>query len=418
MTRSLPLIALVVVCELAAATPARADLQRMKFEQAVNTALDRNPSAAIAKAEIARAQALIEQTRSASLPTIAANVNYTLLDNDRVIADRIVAAQSQVQVNGVATVPVLQPARWGAWARGKDNVAIAEWTSKDQRRVVAIATARSYLTVLAQQRALLTSEQALTTAKAHADFARQRFTGGVGNRLDLVRAEQELAASEAQLVNTKVALLRSQEALGVLVGVEAPVDADGEPHWSNTSSEGNADVRADVRAADARVYAARHARKHNWLDFLPTANLAFTPFFQDPPTINNPRLGWQLTANVNWLLYDGGFRYGVHKERRVLERQSVLQLEATERQATSEVRVAKVALQGAIDALTAAKRSTDLMHEALDLANVAYRAGATTNLEVIDAERRARDADIASIVAEDAARQAKLELLSSQGLFP
>lgn len=418
MTRSLPMIALVVACGLVAVAPARADLQRMKFEQAVNTALDRNPSAAIAKAEIARAQALIEQTRSASLPTIAANVNYTLLDNDRVIADRIVAAQSQVQVNGVATVPVLQPARWGAWARGKDNVAIAEWTSKDQRRIVAIATARSYLTVLAQQRALLTSEQALTTAKAHADFARQRFTGGVGNRLDLVRAEQELAASEAQLVNTKVALLRSQEALGVLLGIEAPVDADGEPHWSNTSSEGNSDVRADVRAADARVYAARHARKHNWLDFLPTANLAFTPFFQDPPTINNPRLGWQLTANVNWLLYDGGFRYGVHKERRVLERQSVLQLEATQRQATAEVRVAKVALQGAIDALTAAKRSTDLMHEALDLANVAYRAGATTNLEVIDAERRARDADIASIVAEDAARQAKLELLSSQGLFP
>ena len=48
----------------------------------------------------------------------------------------------------------------------------------------------------------------------------------------------------------------------------------------------------------------------------------------------------------------------------------------------------------------------------------AYQAGATGNLEVIDAERRARDADNAAVVAEDAVRQARLDLLAATGHFP
>jgi outer membrane protein TolC len=56
--------------------------------------------------------------------------------------------------------------------------------------------------------------------------------------------------------------------------------------------------------------------------------------------------------------------------------------------------------------------------KALSLANAAYRGGATTNLEVIDAERRARDAEAQAATAEDSARQARLDLLAAAGRFP
>jgi outer membrane protein TolC len=48
----------------------------------------------------------------------------------------------------------------------------------------------------------------------------------------------------------------------------------------------------------------------------------------------------------------------------------------------------------------------------------AWRAGATTSLDVVDAERTARDADSAAVIAEDAARQARLDLLAAAGKFP
>jgi outer membrane protein len=54
----------------------------------------------------------------------------------------------------------------------------------------------------------------------------------------------------------------------------------------------------------------------------------------------------------------------------------------------------------------------------LSLTNLAYRAGASTNIEVIDAERVARDADTSVAQAEDAWRQATLDLLLASGRFP
>jgi outer membrane protein TolC len=69
-------------------------------------------------------------------------------------------------------------------------------------------------------------------------------------------------------------------------------------------------------------------------------------------------------------------------------------------------------------ALKAAKESAKQAGEALELATLAYRAGATTNLEVIDAERRARDAELVAVLAEDNARQARLDFLVASGAFP
>jgi len=54
----------------------------------------------------------------------------------------------------------------------------------------------------------------------------------------------------------------------------------------------------------------------------------------------------------------------------------------------------------------------------VEIVNVAFKAGATTNIEVIDAQRRARDADTAVAVVEDTARRARLELLAAIGRFP
>ncbi len=54
----------------------------------------------------------------------------------------------------------------------------------------------------------------------------------------------------------------------------------------------------------------------------------------------------------------------------------------------------------------------------VDIVNISYRAGAATNIEVIDAEGRARNADTAVAVAEDDLRRAKLDLLAALGRFP
>jgi outer membrane protein TolC len=88
------------------------------------------------------------------------------------------------------------------------------------------------------------------------------------------------------------------------------------------------------------------------------------------------------------------------------------------RQARSDVRLAFESVKRAEASLAAAGNAARLAKSALELATLAYRAGATTNIEVVDAERRARDAETAAAVAEDNARQARVDLLAATGRFP
>jgi outer membrane protein TolC len=56
--------------------------------------------------------------------------------------------------------------------------------------------------------------------------------------------------------------------------------------------------------------------------------------------------------------------------------------------------------------------------DALHITEVAYRAGATTNLEVVQAQQTARNAAIQAALAQDRLLQARLGLLVALGDFP
>ena len=54
----------------------------------------------------------------------------------------------------------------------------------------------------------------------------------------------------------------------------------------------------------------------------------------------------------------------------------------------------------------------------LKITIIAFDAGSTTNIEVIDAQRSVRDLETIVAQGEDAVRQARLELLVALGRFP
>lgn len=397
--------------------------ESVSLQEAVRRALVRNPSAAVARQEIERSEALVRQARAASFPTLTGNGVLTRLDADRVFGTRVVAAADQQSANINLTVPLIAPQRWANWGRAKDAIEVARANEADVRRQVAVATARAYLSVISQRRIIEVQERALATAKAHYDFATAQLQGGLGTRIDQVRAEQEMAVSETQLRNAQAAVVRAQEALGVLVGGAGPVDAmpsvtlPETPSSPSTALE-EASNRTDVRAARTRVEVSRRSIDRNWTDYMPLLSAQFQPFFQHPSTMTNPETGWQAQLILQVPFYDGGLRYGQQDERAAQAEQARTQLEGMLRQTKSEVRTAFETVRRADQAFEAARRAAGLAGQALELANIAYKAGATTNLEVIDAERRARDAETSAVVAEDAARQARVDLLAASGRFP
>jgi outer membrane protein TolC len=82
------------------------------------------------------------------------------------------------------------------------------------------------------------------------------------------------------------------------------------------------------------------------------------------------------------------------------------------------VRTAREAVASADRTLASARAAAAQAGEVVNIVNVSFRAGGATNIEVIDAERTARDTDTAVAVAEDALRRAQLDLLIALGQFP
>jgi outer membrane protein TolC len=418
-----------------AAPVEEAPIERISLPAAIERALSKNPSVAFARQEIARSEAIVREVRAGALPTLTGNGTYTRLDDDRRLppaaataanpnpVGTVIAGRDQIALNLQLAVPLVNAQRWKQWEHAGDNVKVAEVSAAEVRRQIAVSVARAYLAVVTQHRVLEVNERARTTARAHVEFATTRLRGGVGNKLDEVRAGQELATVVAQLEGARATLARAQETLGVVAAAEEPLDTLADlqlPEAGPLTSALEAAERArpDIEALRQRKAAADNVLRDSWADYMPLLSAVAQPFYQNPASLTTPTTGWQAQLLLTVPFYDGGLRYGLRDERSALAAQARDNLEGALRQARAEVRGAFTALLRADDALRAARDGARLGQEALELANLAYRQGAVTSLDVIDAERRARDAETTAALAEDSARQARLDLLTASGAFP
>ncbi len=392
------------------------------FDEAVRRALAHNTNALIAAQEVARASALMGQARAGALPVVTLGGSFTYLDHDRVLNGSIFQSGQVLQATAGVAVPLVAFSRWYGWAHGVEGVDVASLSEADVQRTVAITAARTYLTVVAARRAIDVSETAVRVGRAHEDYAVARRKGGVGNELDVKRAEQERWAAEVQLQAANAILARSREALGVICGGDRPLDATGVPPVRFYPDLGEADAavqgRQDVKAAAGRAHLADAVWSDSWTDWMPVLAGTFQAYAQTNAIMPTPPSGYVAQLVAAWPIFEGGLRTSQAREREALAREAQDAFEGVLRQARSDVRVSFQAMRYAYAGYDAARRGAESAVATLDLANKAYQAGATSNLEVIDAERRARDAATTAVVAEDAVRQANLDLLSAAGRFP
>jgi len=429
-------VALALIAAPALGAPQAPAIERLTLEEAVRRAVARSTTSLIADQEILRAEGILREVRAPALPILTGAATGTRLDSDRT-ATIVTLSPSGIPTNTavvqvprqqlaaslILSVPLIAPQRWVAWSHAKEQVEIARASLEDARRAVAVATARTYISVMAQHRLVQITIQARDSAKAHLDDAQARYDVGSGNRLDVVRAAQEVSTDESQLALAESGLTRAREALGVLVAADGPLEVEEEIQLPAPAAQEQAlldaeEKRPDVRASVLRTESARGVLNDSWTDYMPLLSAVVQPFYNSAPTISQPETGWAAQLVLTVPFYDGGARYGVRRERSATYEESKAELDGLLRQARSDVRAAFDGVQRADESVRSARQAARLAREALEMTMLAYREGATNDLEVVDAERRSRDADVAALVAEDTARQARIDLLSASGRFP
>ena len=397
-------------------------MESVTLEQAVERAIKNNPTVAQASQGILRAEGLLQQARAATMPFVSANLTSLVNSTERRFDDVITSPRTQATMSAQFGMPVLAASRWAAAAQARDQVEIANLSTADVRTDIAVATAQTYLAIIAQKRQVEVSLRARETSMAHLDYARRRLEAGAGTRLNELRAGQEVATNEARIENAQLGVRRAQEALGVLIAAKGPADAASEPMFvipnPDEPEAGWMTLRPDLQLFVAQERAADRVWRDSSKDWFPTAIATFDPQALVPASIFTSARSWRFVVNFSQPVFDGGQRRGVKRFREANVNAARLAVQGLQIQARSEVRLARETVLSTQRAFEQLRSAAEQAAEVLKITTFAFEAGATTNLEVIDAQRQARDADSAAAVAEDAVRRAQLDLLTALGQFP
>jgi outer membrane protein TolC len=393
--------------------------KRMSFADAVQQAIDRNPTVRAAASAILRAEGQIRIARAATLLQVNGGITTSTLNTGVEFQGVTVSPQNSVTALITADMPVVAAAAWARRAQAEDERQVAQLNAADVRHQVAAATADAYLTIVGLRRAVDADRRALDVAKAHFDLASQLEQGGTGSRLNALRAQQQMSAVETQLVAAQLAVYRAQEALGVLLVENGPVDAGDDPVFEIPPDDSRLELfRTDLKLFAAEQLAADRVLRDSSRDWWPTVDAVLTPQTVYPKPFFVAANSWTFNLRANIPIFDSGTRAGVKMQRQAAVEQARETLAGQTTLAAAQVRTARVAIASAQRGLASARAGADQAQQVVNITTISFRAGAATNIEVIDAQRAALDAEMQAAVAQDILTRAQFELVNALGRFP
>ena len=246
------------------------------------------------------------------------------------------------------------------------------------------------------------SEVAVTenTIKARRDaltIAEERLQAGLTGELDVQRERAELAGNEADLAAAQRARAEMENALATLVGQPAsgfhlrrhelhstpPRVPAGLPSELLERRPDVAEAERELAAGNARIGVAVAA-------FFPRVNITGAAGFESATVLDVISPGsrfWQIGPSVTIPIFEGGRNkanldaaHARYDQQLARYRQQVLVAFQDVENALADLRTLAVQAEAQDRAVEAAQRT-------LDLANQSYRQGASTYLDITDAER-------------------------------
>jgi outer membrane protein TolC len=394
-----------------------------------------NLQVAAAQVEVARAQS--RQALSRALPTLtgSAYVQRHLLTGEGVsFADIAAGGAPRTRTipdplttygAGLALrVPVFAPAAWYDHGTAKDNERTAKLDYGDAQRLVLGAVAEAIVSVITAERLAEISRVSLRSALSTLELNRRRAQLGAASAVDVLRAEQEVALTRAQVVATNEGVRRSRDALGLALGSSDPWGVTPNIKLDTLAADARAvcnpvddvEARPDVRAARSRAEVAeRSADGVDWqywptIDFV--SNADWIP--QERRSPNREHFTWTVGGVLTWPLYDGGARYGNRELGRAQQRLAREQLTQARRAAKIEVQQAQRGVQVAKANLGVSLQSREIARKTARLSRIAFVQGQGNSFDLVDSARRQREAELDVAVKEFELVRAQIAALLSQ----
>lgn len=273
------------------------------------------------------------------------------------------------------------------------------------RMTLVAETASAYFRLLALKNELAIVRRTLGTREEALEQARLRFEGGLTSETVYQQAKVEYATTAALVPNLERQVKEASNAITLLIGefpndslfADMPMSAFDLPAKIPTGVPSTLlQRRPDVSAAEHRLAAAMADVGLSYANRFPNFRLTFTPgweneslskFFASPFTY--------VIGNITGTIFDFGKKKRKYQAQIAAYEQAKYDYEKAVITAFTEVNSAIVAYQKVTENR---KLKTELCEASLKyvkLARLQYRAGTLNYIDVLDAQRRYFDAQIA-----------------------
>jgi outer membrane protein len=399
-----------LVTGIAFADDTNATPHSLTLPDCLRLALKQNPSILKAQQEIKRTRGLIVEARSAALPQVTLNGEYTQIDKNFIESFPSIPIHSNQQQPWAANIRVTQLLfagdKVGAAIRGAkllDQIAVLGF---DRTVADTLLEVRSvFYRVLLNQAQVNVATQSLILLEQQLTDARHRFNAGTVPQFDVLRAEVEVANARPPLIRAQNDLRLSRETLVRLLALDSPTAAPRTEftpiqftgqltytasNWNLTNSLQQALAhRPELKQAEKQVNVADETIKVDKSGYWPELNL-FGGYgirnrnFND--SIDANIHGWNVGASATWSIFDGFLTKGKVQQARAVKSQAELDLADTHRNIELEVRRAYSDYLQALQLLQAQEKTVEQAQESQRLAEARFRAGTGTQLDVLSAQ--------------------------------
>jgi outer membrane protein, multidrug efflux system len=370
-----------------------------QLQALVRTATTQNYDIRIAATRVEQAEAQLGITRSNQYPTVGVDVQAGGQRTPELgTTPARTAAAALIRGRAAWELDF-----WGRYRRGTEaaraRLLASEWGQRAVMSTLVSRVADAYFTLRALDLQLDVARRTLASRNESLDLARIREQGGATSMVDVRQAEQLVYSAAGTIADFERRIEQQENFISVLLGgfpgaVTRGRELTAQPHAPEVPAglpssllERRPDIQAaeqDIIASNAEIGVARAA-------YFPSITLTGNGGVQSTALgalFSGSALAWNATAGLAQPLFTAGRTRAQVAFAEAARAEAALNYERTIKEAFLEVSDALVGYRKAQELRAQQELLVSAAQDARRLADIRYRGGATSYLEVLDAETR------------------------------
>lgn len=379
------------------------------LEKAIEMALKNQPLLKEAEEQINSADAKIKQQKSFYYPNVEADLSYSRIGPVPTFdfgGNKIYLAPDNNYDAHVSARELL-------YDFGKRDALVElsksyKLSSKDKIDLIksnlAYQTIKAFYSILFFQRAIEVKNEQINNLNKHIEITAKRVESGSATDYDILTTKVKLAAVQNQKTDMKNALENSKIYLKSLMGISDQREIIVSGNFTADTSMFNVDsLVARAFSQRSEIILAKDHEKSASLnkDLISTSenpmlNLFVSMGFKNGyvPDLNKIRGNWAVGVNAKIPIFNGNLKDHKIEEAEANIRSASAEILELERKIKTEIQKSVADYNSNLAKFKTTELQVEQAKQAVDRAEIRYRDGVITNLDLIDAETSLSEAEL------------------------